>query len=94
MIKTNGNCIYAHSGGISAALNATACGVIATAQKSLKINDVLIPEFGLHGILNSKLFTTAHMSPEQLEKLYHTPSSIFGTSRFKLPDPELSLIHI
>ena len=82
------NCIYAHSGGVSAALNATATGVIEASQHSSFIKHLLIPKMGLHGILNDDFVQASNIPSLLLEKLFYTPSSLFGTSRFKLPDPE------
>ncbi len=86
---TNGNCLYAHSGGVSAALNATAAGAIKAAQRSESIHDMLVPEYGLHGILNGEFYSTKDLDQAALDQMYCTPSSIFGTSRFKLPDPRV-----
>lgn len=79
------NCLYAHSGGVSSALNATAAGVITMAKQSKLIHNILIPKHGLPGLLNHQLINATHLSQSQLNRLYHTPSSAFGTSRFKLP---------
>ena len=84
------NILYAHSGGITAALNATAAGVISASQKHKELfGDVYIPHFGLHGINEEKFYSTNQLTQDQIKRLYHTPSSVFGTSRFKLPDPEI-----
>lgn len=80
---TNG--LYAHSGGVSCALNATAAGVIQAVQKSHRIQKLFIPKHGLPGLFSNTLYDTASLSEEQLRRLYHTPSSAFGSARFKLP---------
>jgi 6-phosphofructokinase len=84
-MKPPNNCLYAHSGGISSALNATASGVIGAAQKSMAIDKILAPKHGLPGLISGEIFDVTHLTGEQLNRLYHTPSSVFGSSRFKLP---------
>ena len=84
-MKPLNHCLYVHSGGISSALNATAAGVIENAQKSDIIDKILVPKHGLPGLLSGEVYDVSHLNSEQLNRLYHTPSSIFGSSRFKLP---------
>jgi ATP-dependent phosphofructokinase / diphosphate-dependent phosphofructokinase len=75
---------YAHSGGVTAVINATACGVIEKARKSLGIDKVFAGQYGILGGLNEALVDTDDLSDAEVRALYHTPSSIFGTCRYKL----------
>ena len=52
MMNSKKNAFYAQSGGVTAVINASACGVIETAAKSKKINKVLCGENGILGALN------------------------------------------
>ena len=49
------NAFYAQSGGVTAVINASACGVIETVNKSKKIHKVLAGENGILGALNEDL---------------------------------------
>ena len=50
------NAFYAQSGGVTSVINASACGVIETVNKSSKINKVLCGKNGILGALNEELF--------------------------------------
>ncbi len=79
------NAIYAQSGGVTAVINASACGVIQTAlQYPDKISKVYAAQHGILGVLEEKLFDTSMESPEDIAKLIHTPGGAFGSCRYKL----------
>ncbi|WP_211923588.1 6-phosphofructokinase [Coxiella endosymbiont of Amblyomma nuttalli] len=81
------NIFYAQSGGATAVINATACGVIQTAAKyPYQINKVLAGRNGIVGALKEELIDTSLESPEALAALRYTPSSAFGSCRYKLAD--------
>ena len=81
------NAFYAQSGGVTAVINASACGVIETVAKSKKINKVLCGENGILGALNENLIDTSKESKTTIAKLKNTPGGAFGSCRFKLQDP-------
>ena len=81
------NAFYAQSGGVTAVINASACGVIETAAKSKKISKVLCGENGILGALNENLIDTSKESKTTIAKLKNTPGGAFGSCRFKLQDP-------
>lgn len=84
---TNKNVFYAQSGGATAVINATACGVVeAAAQYQSKIGKVLAGKNGILGALKEELIDTSQESPEAIAALCHTPSSAFGSCRYKLKD--------
>jgi 6-phosphofructokinase 1 len=79
------NALYAQSGGVTAVINATACGVIETARKhSDKIENIFAARNGILGVLEEDLIDTSQDSPEDIAALRHTPSSAFGSCRYKL----------
>lgn len=81
------NLLYAQSGGVTAVINATAAGVIATArQASGEIGQVLAARNGILGVLRETLVDTAGLSVRDLERLRSTPGGAFGSCRFDL-DP-------
>ena len=88
---TKKNAFYAQSGGVTAVINASACGVIETARKhSDKIGNVYAGRNGIIGALTEELIDTNKESAEAIAALRHTPSGGFGSCRFKLKGVEES----
>ncbi len=75
---------YAQSGGVTAVINATACGVIETARKTKGIGKVYAGRNGILGALNEELIDTSLESKTAIAGLRHTPSGAFGSCRHKL----------
>jgi ATP-dependent phosphofructokinase / diphosphate-dependent phosphofructokinase len=83
------NAFYAQSGGVTAVINASACGVIQTArQHSDKIGNVYAGRNGIIGALREELIDTGLESDEAIAALRHTPSGAFGSCRYKLKSLE------
>jgi 6-phosphofructokinase 1 len=83
------NAFYAQSGGVTAVINASACGVIETARKhSDKIGKVYAGRNGIIGALREELIDTSLESLEDIAALRHTPSGAFGSCRYKLKNLE------
>lgn len=80
------NLCIAHSGGVTAILNTTAAATIRRARESQQFGTIYAAEFGLNGLVSGRLFDTTPLTDTQLTQLSHTPSSAFGSCRFKLPD--------
>ena len=73
---------YAQSGGVTAVINATACGLIETARKHKMT--VYAGKYGILGALHEDLIDTRKDNAKAIAALRHTPSSAFGTCRYKL----------
>jgi len=79
------NAFYAQSGGVTAVINASACGVIETARKHKdKIAKVYAGRDGIIGALTEELIDTSKESARAIAALRHTPSGAFGSCRYKL----------
>lgn len=79
------NAFYAQSGGVTAVINASACGVIEAAREhSDKIGHVYAGRNGIIGALREDLINTTEESPRAIAALRHTPSGAFGSCRYKL----------
>src|SRR5580658_9737443 len=78
------NAFYAQSGGVSAVINASACGVIETAMRSGHIDRVYAGRDGIIGALTEDLIDTDCESAATIRALKHTPAGAFGSARFKL----------
>jgi 6-phosphofructokinase 1 len=83
------NAFYAQSGGVTAVINASACGVIETARKHKdKIGKVYAGRNGIIGALTEDLIDTSKESAKAIAGLRTTPSGGFGSCRFKLKSLE------
>ena len=83
------NAFYAQSGGVTAVINASACGVIETARKHKdKIGKVYAGRNGIIGALTEDLIDTSKESAAAIAALRHTPSGAFGSCRYKLKSLE------
>jgi 6-phosphofructokinase 1 len=79
------NAFYAQSGGVTAVINASACGVIETARKHRsQIGKVYAGRNGILGALNEDLIDTTAESVAAIAALRHTPGGAFGSARYKL----------
>ncbi|GMG86441.1 6-phosphofructokinase [Biformimicrobium ophioploci] len=83
------NAFYAQSGGVTAVINASACGVIQTAsQYPEQIGKVYAGLNGIVGALREELIDVSQESEETIAALRHTPSGAFGSCRYKLKSLE------
>jgi len=83
------NAFYAQSGGVTAVINASACGVIETARRHrAKIGKVFAGRNGIIGALQEDLIDTSRESAAAIAALRHTPSGAFGSCRYKLKSLE------
>jgi len=79
------NVFYAQSGGVTAVINASACGLIETARKnSKKVGKVYAGRNGIIGALTEDLIDTSKESDKAIAALRYTPSGAFGSCRYKL----------
>ena len=79
------NAFYAQSGGVTAVINASACGIIETARKHKRhIGKVYAGRNGIIGALLEDLIDTSRESPAAIRALRHTPGGAFGSCRYKL----------
>ena len=89
------NAFYAQSGGVTAVINASACGVIETARKHKdKIGKVYAGRNGIIGALTEDLIDTSKETAAAIAALRHTPSGAFGSCRFKLKSLEANKLRI
>lgn len=79
------NALYAQSGGVTAVINASACGLIEAAREhSDKIGKVFAARNGIIGALTEDLIDTSLESAADIAALRHTPAGAFGSCRHKL----------
>lgn len=83
------NALYAQSGGVTAVINASACGLIETArQHPDQIGTVFAARNGIMGVFTEDLIDTSLESATDIAALRHTPSGAFGSCRHKLGELE------
>jgi 6-phosphofructokinase 1 len=79
------NAFYAQSGGVTAVINATACGLIQAArERGDAIGKVYAGRNGIVGALQEDLIDTSVESDAAIAALRHTPAGAFGSARYKL----------
>ena len=79
------NAFYAQSGGVTAVINASACGVIETARaNAASMGKVYAGRNGIIGALTEDLIDTGKESASAIAALRYTPAGAFGSCRFKL----------
>src|SRR5262245_18670806 len=91
METLRGNAVVAQSGGPTAVINASACGVIQKAQRHRDrdaIRHIFGANNGILGIIHEDLFDLGAESADTIEGLRCTPASAIGSCRFKLGDLE------
>ena len=77
---TRKNAFYAQSGGVTAVINASACGVLQTArQHSQEIGKVYAGRNGIIGALTEDLIDTSIEPESAIAALKHTPGAAFGS---------------
>ena len=83
------NAFYAQSGGVTAVINASACGVIETAREHKdRIGKVYAGRNGIIGALTEDLIDTSKESARAIAALRHTPSGALGSCRYKMKSLE------
>ena len=89
------NALYAQSGGVTAVINASACGVIQTARLNpTAIGTVYAAQNGIVGALQEALIDTAQETNAAIAKLRHTPAGAFGSCRHKLTNSGTDLARL
>jgi 6-phosphofructokinase 1 len=86
MDTLRGNAILAQSGGPTAVINASACGVIQEAFCHDAIANLYGANNGLLGIVQEDLFDLRNESADTIEQLRCSPSAVIGSCRYNLGD--------
>ena len=88
-MSLKGKAIVAQSGGPTAVINSSACGIIQTA---LGRSDVFTGVYGalngILGVLNEEIFDLSAEDPAEIDRLKRSPSSALGSCRHKLKSLE------
>ena len=87
-----GNAIIGQSGGPTAVINSSLCGVIETALRQDFITGIYGMRWGIEGFMKEDLIDLKKESPQTVAALRHTPSSALGSSRHKLQEEDFPVI--
>ncbi len=87
MSKAKGKAVVAQSGGPTAVINASACGVIQTVLANEDHFDGILGSLnGVLGVLREELYDLGKENPDQIDLLRRSPSAALGSCRYKLKD--------
>jgi 6-phosphofructokinase len=78
------NVLIAQSGGPTAVINASVCGVVQAAISSGRLGRIFGALDGIVGVLQEELFDLSAEKPQTIEGLKRTPAAALGSSRYKL----------
>ena len=92
MAKLKGNLIMGQSGGPTAVINSSLCGVVQEALKHDEITGVYGMVHGIQGLLNEDIIDLGKQDPKLIEGLRKTPSAALGSCRYKLAEDEYGQI--
>ena len=80
------NLLVAQSGGPTAAINSSVCGIISEAMQRGKVEGIYGAVNGILGVLNEDLIDLRDEDPLTIQNLKKTPSAALGSCRYKLSD--------
>lgn len=80
------NCIFAQSGGPTAVINSSACGVIMAARENPYIDKVYGALYGIEGVIKEEFIDFTNEDEDEIELLKYTPSSALGSCRYRLKE--------
>lgn len=88
-MMANQNIFFAHSGGVTATINATLSGVVSAYKRQANhFNRLYVGCHGILGALNEEMIDVSDWTLHDIKALAMTPGSAYGSCRFKLQDPE------
>ena len=78
------NVCFAHSGGVTTMLNASAAAFLAACKHNPDVKSLLVAKNGIVGLIKNQLFRIQDWNDSDWCRLAHTPSTVFGSCRKKL----------
>jgi ATP-dependent phosphofructokinase / diphosphate-dependent phosphofructokinase len=88
MAKNGGRLLVGQSGGPTAVINSTLCGIIQEAMRHTEITGVLGMVHGIQGLLREEIIDLGKESPETIAALKRTPAAALGSCRYRLTVPD------
>ncbi len=87
-----GNLLTAQSGGPTAVINASVCGVVQEALRYREIEGIYGAINGILGVLNEEMIDLRKEDPREIDGLKRTPSSALGSCRYKLNEEDIKKV--
>jgi 6-phosphofructokinase 1 len=84
------NLIVAQSGGPTAVINSSICGIVDEATQQSKIGGIYGAINGILGVLDENIADLGQEDPAAIQKLRNTPSAALGSSRYKPNEQDYS----
>jgi len=85
MATLRGNCVVGQSGGPTAVINSSLCGIIQEAMRRHEIDAVYGARHGVVGLLHEDLADLGQEDTAEIDLLKSTPGAALGSCRHKLP---------
>ena len=79
------NLLVGQSGGPTAVINSSLCGIINEAKSQNKIDKVYGMVNGIEGFLKDNILDLGNLTVDELNLLKTTPAAFLGSCRYKLP---------
>jgi len=92
MAKLKGNLIMGQSGGPTAVINSSLCGVVQEALKHDEITGVYGMVHGIQGLFQEDIVDLGKQKAEIIQGLRNTPAAALGSCRYKLKEDEYEKI--
>jgi len=87
-----GNAIIGQSGGPTAVINSSLCGVLEECLRSKDIGKVFGMRYGIEGFIQDMVVELGTQPKDVIERLKTTPSSALGSCRYKIQDADFPKI--
>lgn len=87
-MKLKGNGVVAQSGGPTAVINSSVCGVIQEWLKSEGMEKLYGAIHGIKGVLEEDFIDLSSLETKTIEGLRYTPGTALGSSRYKLKEED------
>ncbi len=82
--------LVAQSGGPTAVINSSLCGIFAEAMRQKRIDGIYGAINGILGALSEELVDLRQEDPRSIQNLRNTPSAALGSCRYKLRDADFN----
>ena len=87
-----GNAIIGQSGGPTAVINSSLCGVIEECLRVKDIGKIFGMRFGIEGFIQDMVVELGTQPKDVIERLKTTPSSALGSCRYKIQTADFPII--
>ncbi|MEW6622859.1 MAG: 6-phosphofructokinase [Bacillota bacterium] len=87
-LTLKGNCLIAQSGGPTAVINNSICGLIKGSLRYNNIQNIYGSLFGIKGVFNEELIDLRQEKRETIDGLRFTPGPALGSCRHKIKDDD------